>query len=105
MLKVKALAVIHLSDPQRQQGFLKVHRSAFFIDASSGFTANEQEMISMGIRDWNGQQNNSGVSYIVTVTSNPPAVGGNNTIIVTYNDNYSSTAVAALSMHQTGSQA
>jgi hypothetical protein len=70
-----------------------------YIDANSGFTATEQQMITEGIQDWNGQPNNSGVRFNVTVTSNPPAVGGNNTIVVRYNDNYSTNAVAALTMH------
>ncbi len=73
-----------------------------FNSANSGFTATEQQMISEGTQDWNGQPNNSSVSYNVTVTSNPPAVGANNTIVVRYNDNYSTTTVAALTMHQTG---
>lgn len=70
-----------------------------FINSTSGFTATEQQMIKEGFENWNNQPNNSGVRYDVTVTSNPPAVGGNNTIVVRYNDSYSTNAVAALDMH------
>jgi hypothetical protein len=71
-----------------------------YIDANSGFTATEQQMIIEGLQEWNGQSNNSGVTYIVTITSNPPAVGGNNTIVVRYNNTFSNSPVAALTMHQ-----
>jgi hypothetical protein len=72
-----------------------------YIDANSGFTATEQQMIIEGLQGWNNQPNNSRVSYNLTVTSTLPAAGTNNTIIVRYNDQYSSgTGGALLNMHQ-----
>jgi hypothetical protein len=55
-----------------------------YIDANSGFTSTEQQAIIDGLQSWNGQSNNSNVTYNVTVTSNPPPSGTNNTIIVRY---------------------
>jgi hypothetical protein len=90
----------HLSEAAAR--FPKNATVNIYIDANSGFSATEQQMITEGILDWNDEPNNSGVRYNVTVTSNPPAVGGNNTIVVRYNNTYSNNAVAALTMHQTG---
>ena len=70
-----------------------------FIVADSGFTPTEQEMIKQGLEDWNGQPNSSGVTYHVTVTSNPPPPGTNNTIIVTYEDTFSDSEIADCSLH------
>ncbi|MEK6283406.1 MAG: hypothetical protein AABN95_23890 [Acidobacteriota bacterium] len=71
-----------------------------YIDATSGFTETEHQMIKEGMEDWNGEPNNSRISFNVIVTSLPPAVGNNNTIIVTYNPNHSSSSVGALVMHR-----
>jgi len=62
-----------------------------YIKADSGFTATEQQMIKEGLENWNNQPNNSGVTFNVTVTNNPPPLGTGNTIIVTYDDNESPT--------------
>ena len=68
-----------------------------YIDQSSGFTSSEQQMIIEGIQDWNSQNNNTHITYIVSATSNPPAPGTPNTVTVRYNDNFSS-AIAAVQM-------
>jgi hypothetical protein len=57
-------------------------------------------MIIEGMQGWNAQSNNTGLTYNVSATSNPPAPGTNNTIIVSYNNTFSHSAVAALTMHQ-----
>jgi hypothetical protein len=70
-----------------------------YIPANSGFTATEQQMIIEGLQDWNNQLNGSGVHYNVTVSSSPPNPGTANTIIVAYDDNFSNSEVASLTMH------
>ncbi len=69
-----------------------------YIKADSGFTATEQQMIKEGLENWNNQPNNSGVTFNVTVTNNPPPLGTANTIIVTYDDNESPTEIAGTKM-------
>ena len=49
-----------------------------------GFTADEMKAIKDGLEDWNDEPNNSGVKYTVVQTDNPPAPGGNNTIIARF---------------------
>jgi len=51
------------------------------------------------LQDWNNQLNGSGVHYNVTVSSTPPNPGTANTIIVAYDDNFSNSEVASLTMH------
>jgi hypothetical protein len=70
-----------------------------YIDENSGFTPTERDMITEGLENWNNQPNNSGVQFNVTSTSSPPAPGGNNTVIVTYQDVFNNAAVAGTSMH------
>jgi len=89
MFKRKAAAATHRTCPKQQRDFRKVPQSMFSSMQNSGFTATERQMIAGGIQDWNGQPNNSGIIFNVSVTSNPPAPGTNNTIIVSYNDTYS----------------
>ncbi len=69
-----------------------------YIDANSGFTSTEQDMIKQGIESWNSQTNNTNIAYVVTTTSNLPASGTPNTIVVGYNDSFSSTATAGVQM-------
>ncbi len=69
-----------------------------YIIEDSGFTPTEQQMIKEGLENWNNQPNNSGVKFNVTVTNNPPPHGTGNTVIVTYDDNFSSTEVAGVQM-------
>jgi len=70
-----------------------------YIPANSGFTSTEQQMIIEGLQDWNNQLNGSGVHYNVTVSSTPPNPGTANTIILAYDDNFSNSEVASLTMH------
>jgi hypothetical protein len=49
-----------------------------------GFTDAEMQAIKEGLEDWNDEPNNSGVKYTVVQTDNPPAPGGNNTIIARF---------------------
>ena len=55
-----------------------------YIDTTSGFTSVEKQAIKAGLEDWNDEPNNSGVKYTVVETDNPPAPGGNNTIIASF---------------------
>jgi len=87
--------------PNMYASYPKFHQGAsvsVYIDQSSGFTSSEQQMIIEGIQDWNSQSNNSYITYNVVVTSSLPAPGTPNTVTVRYNDNFSSTAVAATQM-------
>ena len=61
-----------------------------FLDTTTGFTATELQAIKVGLEDWNDEPDNSGVDYNVVETDNPPAPAGNNTVIVTYTDQFSS---------------
>ncbi len=56
-----------------------------YIDPNSSFTVGEREAIKLGYEDWNGQQNNSAVSYHV-ITATPPPLGTPNTIVAYYVD-------------------
>ena len=72
-----------------------------YIDANAGLTPVVIDSMTIGIQDWNSQSNSSGVSYHVSVTSNLPSPGTNNTIIVSYVDEYSnSTGGSFINMHQ-----
>lgn len=55
-----------------------------FLDKTSGFTDVEVQAIKAGLEDWNDEPNNSGIRYTVVETNNPPAPGGNNTIIASF---------------------
>ena len=67
---------------------------------TTGFTTEEIAAIKAGLEDWNTQANNSGVKYNVVQTTNPPAVGGNNTIVAYFiNQSATSNGGAALDMH------
>lgn len=55
-----------------------------YLDTTSGFTPQERQAIKEGLEDWNDEPNNSGVNYTVVETANPPAPGGNNTIIASF---------------------
>ena len=55
-----------------------------YIDKRTGFTDGEMKAIKDGLEDWNDEPNNSGVKYTVVETDNPPAPGGNNTIIASF---------------------
>ncbi len=71
------------------------------IDASSGFTSAEITNLTTGFTDWNGQPNNAGITYNVTTNPAPPA-GTGNTIVVSYNNTMSSTAVAHTQVFSSG---
>jgi hypothetical protein len=73
-----------------------------YLDSSSGFTGDELTLITDGIQSWNNVQSNAGVTFTVVVTASPPAPGTHNTVVGTYNDVHSNSAVAALTMHQDG---
>ncbi len=74
-----------------------------YIDANTGFTPTEIQSITDGLQSWNGQPNNSNVTYHVTVTSNLPPPGTNNTIIVSYVNEYSSsTGGSQINMYSVG---
>ena len=55
-----------------------------YLDTTTGFNEAERGAIKAGLEDWNGQPNNSGVTYTVIETATPPAPGGNNTIIASF---------------------
>lgn len=71
---------------------------------TTGLTGDEVTAITTGLKDWNIQNNNSGVKYEVVETTNPPPVGGNNTIVAYFiNESVTWNGGAALNMHS-GSQ-
>jgi hypothetical protein len=59
-------------------------RVTVYLDTTTGFTDVERAAIKAGLEDWNDEPNNSGVTYTVVETANPPAPGGNNTIIASF---------------------
>jgi hypothetical protein len=61
-----------------------------YLDTTTGFTDAEKQAIKAGLEDWNDEPNNSGVKYTVVETDNPPAPGGNNTIIASFVDSFGS---------------
>ena len=69
-----------------------------YIDTRTGFTDPEKQAIKNGIENWNNQPNNSGVTFTVVETDNPPALPptspGSNIVVASYDDNFSQTAVA-----------
>ena len=65
-----------------------------YLDTTTGFTDVERQAIKAGLEDWNDEPNNSGVTYTVIETDNPPAPGGNNTIIATFINSPGSTDAA-----------
>ena len=69
-----------------------------FIDSGSGFQGNETLWVQQGILAWNGQPNNSGITFNVTITATPPPVGTNNTVIVRFEN--TSGSPASTSMHR-----
>src|SRR5690349_13722610 len=68
--------------------FLQGAHVTVYLDTTSGFTPEERVAIKTGLENWNNQSNNSGVTYTVVETDNPPAPGNNNTIIATYHDTF-----------------
>ena len=67
---------------------------------TTGLTDTEVDAITVGLEDWNDENNNSGVRYNVEKTTNPPAVGGNNTVVAYYiNEFVTWNGGAALDMH------
>ena len=71
---------------------------------TTGLTTAEVQAITIGLQDWNGQQNHSGVTYNVVETTNPPQPGTNNTIVAHFvNQTSTGTGGAALNMHSSGS--
>ena len=76
-----------------------------YIDPDSGFTASEMESIKTGFEDWNGQPNNAGITYVVTmnpVTNPPPPPGTGNTIRVVYNNTFNNSVVAGTQVWNNG---
>jgi len=67
---------------------------------TTGLTDNEAKAITAGLEDWNDENNNSGVKYKVEQTTSPPAVGGNNTIVAYFVNQFVTwNGGAALDMH------
>lgn len=69
-----------------------------YLDTRTGFTGPKKQAIKDGIENWNNQPNNTGVTFTVQETENPPALPptspGSNIIVASYDDNFSQTAVA-----------
>jgi hypothetical protein len=82
--------------------FAQAAQVTIYLDSTSGFTLDELTLIQEGIQSWNNVESNAGVQFNVVVTASPPAPGGHNTVVATYNDVHSNSAVAALTMHQDG---
>ena len=67
---------------------------------TTGLTGDEVNAIKTGLEDWNDENNNTGVKYNVVETTNPPAVGGKNTVVAYYiNEFVDWNGGAALNMH------
>ncbi|MEK6335184.1 MAG: hypothetical protein AABM67_09560 [Acidobacteriota bacterium] len=70
-----------------------------YFDNTTGFTDNEKENIKVGLEDWDDENNTSGVDFVVHLNSSLPPPGAANTIVVSYDDNFSETEAASIEMH------
>jgi len=67
---------------------------------TTGLSDTEIQAITVGLQDWSDENNNSGVKYNVVLTTNPPAVGGSNTIVAYFiNESVTWNGGSALNMH------
>ena len=67
---------------------------------TTGLTGDEVTAITAGLEDWNDESNHSGVKYKVEQTTNPPAIGGSNTIVAYFVNQFVTwNGGAALDMH------
>jgi hypothetical protein len=91
---VDKLELIDPTVPRYPQGA----QVTVYIDKRTGFTDSEKQSIKNGIENWNNQPNNSGVTFTVQETDNPPSLPpsspGSNIIVASYDDNFSQTDVA-----------
>lgn len=88
--------------PHRYASFPKFPQGAtvnVYIDDSAGFTEIEEQAIKVGVENWNGQANNSNITFNVTITIDLPPTTSGNTIIVDFED---SPGIAGLQMFHSG---
>ena len=68
-----------------------------YIDNRTGFSAPEKTAIQNGFEDWNDEPNNTGVTFVVQETDNPPALPpaspNSYIVVVNYEDHFSSVAI------------
>ena len=58
------------------------------LNTPSGFSDLEKQAIKDGIQNWNGQTNNSGVTFAVQETTNPPTIPAQaHVVVVQYQTN------------------
>jgi hypothetical protein len=70
-----------------------------YINNATGFADVEEEAIKVGLEDWNDENNTSGVDFVVHLNSSLPPPGTANTIVVNYDDNFSQSEVASVTMY------
>lgn len=72
-------------------------------NSPSGFSALEKQAISEGIQNWNSQPNNSGVTFTVQETGNPPTLPAQaNIAVVQYVNQQNSTGLASTQTFSSG---
>jgi len=65
------------------------------LNTSSGFSDLEKQAVKDGIESWNGQPNNSGVTFSVQETNNPPTLPSKaHVVVVQYVDQQNAAAIA-----------
>ena len=70
--------------PPEAARFLPDSKVTVYVDTASGFTPTEVDAIKAGLEDWNDEPNNSGVTYKVVPTNNPPPPGADKTIVAKF---------------------
>lgn len=87
--------------PQNQN--VTVYIDTTGLDTPSGFSSLETQAIKSGIENWNGQLNNSGVTFTVQETRNPPAVPAQaHIMVVQYENQQNPNAVADTQTYSSG---
>ena len=73
------------------------------VNTPSGFSDLEKQAIADGIQSWNGQANNSGVTFTIQETTNPPAIPATaNIAVVEYVNEQNPDAVATTQTFSSG---
>jgi hypothetical protein len=73
------------------------------LNTPSGFSDLEKQAIKDGIQSWNGQANNSGVTFTVQETTNPPTVPAQaHIVVVQYQNQQNPNAIADTQTYSSG---
>ena len=73
------------------------------LNTPSGFSDLEKQAIADGIRSWNGQRNNSGVTFTIQETTTPPSIPAQAHIaVVQYQNQQNPAAIATTQTYSSG---